>query len=91
MFKLAGPVVESPGVEPHWRDRTTNATRVTAMIVDRPTCLECIAKACFLPTTDAAELVLAVIRRAVEVYRHDSYCRACAKLCLVFSVNRPSA
>jgi hypothetical protein len=61
------------------------------MILERPTCLECIAKACSLPTPDAAELVLAMMQRAVEVHHHDSYCRTCAKLCMVFSIDRPSA
>jgi hypothetical protein len=84
-------LVDNRGVEPRRTGRTTNAILVTAMIAERPTCLECMAKACFLPTTDAAELVLAVIQQAVDVYRHDSYCRTCAKLGVVFSVNRPSA
>jgi hypothetical protein len=90
MLKFTGVLVDNHGVESR-RDRTTNATLVTALIAERPTCLACIAKACSLSIT-AAETVLSVIQRALDVHRQDpSRCQTCGKVGALFSVDRPSS
>jgi hypothetical protein len=76
-------------VELRPRDSLANATLVTALIAERPTCLECIAKRCSLSLA-AAETVLTVIQRVLEVHRHEaSRCQSCGKFGVVF-VDRPS-
>ena len=77
-------------MRPRSRDRIANTTLVTALIADRPTCLDCIAKRCSLSIT-AAETVLTVIQRALDVHRQDaSACQSCGKLSVVFFVERPT-
>jgi len=62
---------------------------ITALITDRPLCLECIAKASFI-SLEAVKTALTVIQRALEVHRQDTArCRACGEARIVFSVDRP--
>ena len=59
---------------------------VTAMLAVGPTCLPCVAKECGLSLT-AAETVLAVVERAIEVQRREnSTCEICRRVTLVFSI-----
>ena len=63
---------------------------VTALILERPTCLQCIAKRAHLEV-QAAETVLTVIRRALNVRRDNlSRCRVCGVDGEVFYIDRPS-
>ena len=62
---------------------------VTALILERPTCLQCIAKRAHLEV-QAAETVLTVIRRALNVPRDNlSRCRVCGRDGEVFCIDRP--
>jgi hypothetical protein len=64
---------------------------VTAPILERPTCLACIAKRVQLDL-QAAETVLTVIRRALNVRREEAgRCRVCERAGVVFSIDRPPA
>jgi hypothetical protein len=90
MLNLSVGRVDSLRMDTRPRDRLTNTTLVTALIAERPTCLPCIAKQCSLSVV-AAEIVLTVIQRALEVHRHDAArCQTCGKSGVVFSVERPA-
>jgi hypothetical protein len=73
------------------RNPLANTTLVTALITERPLCVECIGKQCSLSTEDA-ETVLTVLRSVVAIQRHAfSRCRLCRRARVTFSVVRPSA
>ena len=63
------------------------AVLLTALIVENPMCLVCIAKKTAL-TEEAAETVLTVIARALPIHRGEEPCRACGAPTTVF-VRRP--
>jgi len=65
----------------------TTAAVITALIVERPLCLDCIAKEVALSLT-ATETALNVIQRALEVRRGEAPCRACGARSAVFSMTR---
>ena len=66
-----------------------HSSLITALILEHPMCLECLARRANM-SADAAQTVLAVIGRALRLHRDDmSPCRACEKLGLVFHVERP--
>src|SRR5712691_3958028 len=54
----------------------TPAAVITALIAERPLCLDCIAKEVALSLT-ATETALNVIQRALAVHRGEAPCRAC--------------
>ena len=67
-----------------------NSALVTALILERPLCLRCIADKSGLKV-EAAETVIAVIRRSLDVHRQDAArCHACGATAVVFSIHRPS-
>ena len=63
------------------------AVLLTALIVENPMCLDCIAKKTTL-TVEAAETALTVIARALPIHRAEEPCRACGAPATVF-VRRP--
>jgi hypothetical protein len=66
-----------------------HSSLITALILERPMCLECLARRANM-SLDAAQTVLAVIGRALDLHREDmAPCHACDKLGTVFSVERP--
>jgi hypothetical protein len=60
---------------------------VTRLILDRPTCLDCIAKKSGL-TVREAEVTLDMIADALMVYREPDRCLVCEETKRVFSVKR---
>jgi hypothetical protein len=67
-----------------------DAAQLTALILERPMCLECIARHTHL-STDAASRAIQMIGRAVQIHREDvGRCRACGTSAVVFSVERPT-
>ena len=66
-----------------------DSTLITALVFERPMCVECIARRTRLSEA-ATHTVLEVIRRAVVVKCTDSaMCHECRKTVRVFSVTRP--
>jgi hypothetical protein len=67
-----------------------DSTLITALIFERPTCVQCIGRKTRL-SDGAAHTALDVIRRAVGVQCADSAkCQTCGKTARVFSVIRPA-
>lgn len=64
---------------------------VARLIMDRPTCLDCIATKSGLTTREAEE-TLTAIDDALRVFREPGLCRVCEETKRVFSVRgrRPS-
>ena len=60
---------------------------VTRLILDRPTCLDCIAGKSGLSAREA-EATLDMIADALRVYREPDRCRVCEEMKRVFSVKR---
>jgi hypothetical protein len=60
---------------------------ITFLIIDRPTCLACIAMKSAL-TVPEIEAALGVIRDTVNVYRQSDRCRVCGEITDVASVKR---
>ena len=60
---------------------------VTRLILDRPTCLDCIARKSGL-TVREAEVTLDMIADALRVYREPDRCLVCEEMKRVFSVKR---
>jgi hypothetical protein len=60
---------------------------VTRLILDRPTCLACLATKSGL-TVREAEATLDLIEDALRVYREPDRCRVCEEMKRVFSVKR---
>ena len=66
-----------------------HSSLITALILERPMCLECLARRANM-TVEAAQTVLAVIGRALRLHRNEmAPCRMCEKLGLVYHVERP--
>jgi hypothetical protein len=67
-----------------------HSSLITALILERPMCLDCLARRAGM-SVDAARTVLTVIGRALRLNRDDaSPCRSCEKLGTVFHVERPA-
>lgn len=63
---------------------------ITPLILDRPTCLDCLAEKSGL-TGAEVEAALALIGEALKVYQEPDRCRACGETKDVFSVKRRTA
>jgi heterodisulfide reductase subunit C len=61
---------------------------ITALILDRPMCLDCIAEKS-LVTDERAEEALAAIAIALVLRRETGRCIACGVVTAVCSVGRP--
>ena len=81
-----GPLLDlSAGEVPLLRDSTV----ITALILDRPMCVECIGRRTRL-SEGAAQTALEIIRRAIGVRCADTgACSTCGKRVRVYSVPRP--
>jgi hypothetical protein len=68
---------------------SSRAALITLLIVDRPLCLDCVAKRANL-SVPRVEEYLDIIRRSLTVY-HEAYdrCRACGNSAKVVSLDRP--
>jgi hypothetical protein len=73
-----------PGVDP-----LRDAPLITALIIDRPLCVRCIAQKTAL-TEEATLAALEIIGRAIAIKRGDvATCQGCGSVAPVFSVARP--
>jgi hypothetical protein len=64
------------------------AALITALILDRPTCLPCIAEKS-LVTEERAATGLAAIASALVLHQHTGRCVVCGETTAVHSVGRP--
>ena len=62
---------------------------VTALILERPLCISCIATKAGEPSAASLEASIERIRHVLEVYRKQERCRACGTLTIVYSIERP--
>jgi hypothetical protein len=63
---------------------------VTALIMERPMCLDCIARKANV-SLNAVEATFLPISRVLRLQRFSSErCRACGNIGLAFSLTRPS-
>ncbi len=62
---------------------------VTALIVDRPMCLDCIAMSVG-STVDEVGVVLQRLTGVLELHAEHRVCRSCDITARVFSVERPA-
>jgi hypothetical protein len=62
---------------------------VTALILDRPMCLDCIATKSGVSLTHA-EAIVQRIATALKLYREVARCRMCSTVARVVSVERPT-
>jgi len=60
---------------------------ITPLILDRPTCLDCIARKAGV-TLGEAVVALERIEGALKVYRESDRCRACGETTKVLSARR---
>ena len=66
------------------------AAIVTALILERPLCDECLAsKSCLSPSS--IEETLSVVRTALKLTEEHGRCRACGARTTVLSLERPSS
>jgi len=66
----------------------TPAALITALIVERPMCIDCIAKRVDLSVT-ATETAITMIQAALDVHRERArLCRACGTMGEVFYLSR---
>ena len=71
---------------PHWGVPERSAL-VTALILERPTCLSCIGERGGLPL-DAVDTVLTVIARVLQLNGdREAVCRHCGELGVVFWIS----
>lgn len=63
---------------------------VTALILERPTCLECISQETGITVSEVGA-VLERITTVLELQAEAARCRACELITHVFSVGRPEA
>ena len=63
---------------------------VTALILERPLCISCIATKAGEPSAAALEASMERIRHVLAMHRRQERCRACGTLTTVFIVERPS-
>ena len=62
---------------------------VTALILERPTCLPCVAERAGL-SLDALDTVLTVIARVLSLNGEDgARCRQCGQVSVVFWISAP--
>ena len=68
---------------------STRAALITALIVDRPLCVDCLVMKSGLP---AAELdaTMAAVATALALHRTMDRCRACGVVTTVLSFERPA-
>jgi hypothetical protein len=64
-----------------------HAALITVLILERPTCFECIATKSALSTTDA-QRHLEEIGKGVDVLIEDGRCRNCGEPRAVFALSR---
>jgi len=64
------------------------AAVITALILERPLCISCIATKAGEPSAVALEAALDRIRHVVDTCRARERCRACGTLTIVYSVER---
>ena len=62
---------------------------LTALILDRPLCVSCIAAKTALTSKLALETLLERIQRVLTLQRDEGRCRACGLDTTVISVKRP--
>jgi hypothetical protein len=65
------------------------AALVTALIVDRPTCVDCMAKKSSL-SASALGATLRTVQTALVLHSAVDRCRECGTVTAVFSIDRPS-
>jgi hypothetical protein len=70
-------------------DMPDRAALITALILDRPTCLECIASKS-LVSVERAGAVLETIATALVLNRATGRCVVCGEITDVHSVGRPT-
>ena len=63
---------------------------VIALTLERPTCLDCIARAGAM-TLDEVEATLQTVAESLELHTEPGRCRLCGETKRVFSVERPPA
>jgi hypothetical protein len=63
---------------------------ITALIVERPLCVNCLAGKLDLPSRSDLDERLERIRRVLDLRREEGRCRACGTMTTVVSVGRPS-
>jgi len=63
---------------------------VTALIVDRPMCLDCLATSVGT-TVDDVGVILQRLTAILELHAERDACRSCGITSRVFSVERPTA
>jgi hypothetical protein len=80
-----------PGTEEreHGQPSLETTAVVTALILDRPTCLDCLATKCGLSPTHADRIVQRVAS-VLKLYRDVARCRMCSAIARVVSVERPA-
>jgi hypothetical protein len=61
---------------------------ITALVLDRPICLGCIALKTGVAVTEV-EAIVPKIAAALKLYRDVARCQACAGVARVLSVDRP--
>jgi hypothetical protein len=61
---------------------------VTALVLDRPICLDCIALKSGVSVSEV-ETIVPKIAAAVKLYRDVTRCRACDGVARVLSMDRP--
>jgi hypothetical protein len=61
---------------------------VIALTLERPTCLDCIARSGAM-TVDDVEVALQMIAAFLEFHTEPARCSVCGKATRVFSVQRP--
>lgn len=64
------------------------AALITALILERPLCISCIATKAGEPVAATLEASLERIRHVLEIYRRQDRCRACGTLTVVYSLDR---
>lgn len=65
-----------------------HAAIVTALILDRPTCIQCIAVKSSLSIRDLDQII-GIIERVLVLHRETDRCRVCGATETVFFVDRP--
>ena len=72
------------------RKMAEHSNLITALILERPMCVTCLAQRAKL-SVEAAQTVLTVIGRALQLHRETtSRCRMCGTVGEVFYVERPT-
>jgi hypothetical protein len=65
------------------------AALVTALILDRPLCVDCISDKAGLSTPDL-DARLTLVRTSLQLYGAEDRCRVCGTTTIVLSVERPA-